>query len=89
MSESACPAASDAYSIRFVAALKSRSSGLSQPTHVHDRTLRGFFPSRRPHTLQVWDEGKNRSATMANLKGDVKVVTLDEILPYAFSDKDL
>ena len=38
---------------------------------------------------QVMGEFHINKIIMANLKGDVKVVTLDEILPYAFSDKDL
>ncbi len=38
---------------------------------------------------QVMAEFKIPKIIMANLKGDVKIVTLEEILPYAFSDKDL
>lgn len=38
---------------------------------------------------QVMSEFKIPKIIMANLKGDVKIVTLEEILPYAFSDKDL
>ena len=38
---------------------------------------------------QVMGEFHINKIIMANLKGDVKVVTLDELLPYAFPDKDL
>ena len=38
---------------------------------------------------QVMGEFKINRIIMANLKGDKKVVTLEEVLPFAFSDKDL
>ena len=38
---------------------------------------------------QVMGEFHINKIIMANLKGDVKVVTLDELLPSAFTDKDL
>lgn len=38
---------------------------------------------------QVMAEFHINRIIMANLKGDVKTVTLEEILPFAFSDKDL
>ena len=38
---------------------------------------------------QVMGEFKIPRIIMANLKGDKKVVTLEEILPFAFSEKDL
>lgn len=38
---------------------------------------------------QVISEFKINHIVMANLKGDTKVVTLAELLPFAFSDKDL
>lgn len=38
---------------------------------------------------QVISEFKINYIVMANLKGDTKVVTLAELLPFAFSDKDL
>ena len=38
---------------------------------------------------QVMGEFKIPRIIMANLKGDKKVVTLDEVLPFAFSEKDL
>ncbi len=38
---------------------------------------------------QVMAEFKIPKIIMTNLKGDIKVVTLEEILPFAFSDKDL
>lgn len=38
---------------------------------------------------QVMAEFKIPKIIMANLKGDTKIVTLEEILPFAFSDKDL
>ncbi len=39
--------------------------------------------------LQVIAEFKINKIIMANLKGDTKIVTLQEILPYSFSDEDL
>ena len=38
---------------------------------------------------QVMGEFHINKIIMANLKGDVKVATLEEILPFAFTDKDL
>ena len=38
---------------------------------------------------QVMGEFKIDKIIMANLKGDKKVVTLEEVLPFAFSEKDL
>ena len=38
---------------------------------------------------QVMGEFKINRIIMANLKGDKKVVTLEEVLPFAFSEKDL
>ncbi len=38
---------------------------------------------------QVMGEFKIPRIIMANLKGDKKVVTLEELLPFAFSEKDL
>lgn len=38
---------------------------------------------------QVISEFKIPYIIMANLKGDFKVITLRELLPYSFSDKDL
>lgn len=38
---------------------------------------------------QVMGEFKIPRIIMVNLKGDKKVVTLEEILPFAFSEKDL
>ena len=38
---------------------------------------------------QVIAEFKINKIIMANLKGDTKIVTLQELLPYSFSDKDL
>ncbi len=38
---------------------------------------------------QVMGEFHINKIIMANLKGDVKVATLEEILPFAFSEKDL
>ena len=38
---------------------------------------------------QVIAEFKINRIIMANLKGDIKVVNLEELLPFAFSDKDL
>lgn len=38
---------------------------------------------------QVMSEFKIPKIIMTNLKGNTKVVTLEEILPFAFSDKDL
>lgn len=38
---------------------------------------------------QVMAEFKISKIIMTNLKGNTKIVTLDEILPFAFSDKDL
>lgn len=38
---------------------------------------------------QVMAEFKIPKIIMTNLKGNTKIVTLDEILPFAFSDKDL
>ena len=38
---------------------------------------------------QVMAEFKIPKIIMTNLKGDTKVATLEEILPFAFSDKDL
>lgn len=38
---------------------------------------------------QVIAEFKINRIIMANLKGDIKVVNLDELLPFAFTDKDL
>lgn len=38
---------------------------------------------------QAMAEFRINKIIMANLKGDVKTVTLEEILPFAFSDKDL
>ena len=38
---------------------------------------------------QVIAEFKINKIIMANLNGDTKIVTLQEILPYSFSDKDL
>ena len=38
---------------------------------------------------QVMGEFHIDRIIMANLKGDVKVVTPEELLPFAFSDKDL
>lgn len=38
---------------------------------------------------QVMGEFRIPKVIMANLKGDVKVVTLEELLPYAFSEDDL
>lgn len=38
---------------------------------------------------QVMAEFKISKIIMTNLKGNTKIVTLNEILPFAFSDKDL
>ena len=38
---------------------------------------------------QVMAEFKIPKIIMTNLKGNTKIVTLEEILPFAFSDKDL
>ena len=38
---------------------------------------------------QVMGEFRIPKIIMANLKGDVKVVTLEELLPFAFSPEDL
>ena len=38
---------------------------------------------------QVMGEFKIDKIIMANLKGNKKVVTLEEVLPFAFSEKDL
>ena len=38
---------------------------------------------------QVMAEFRIPRIIMTNLKGNTKVVSLDELLPYAFSDKDL
>ena len=38
---------------------------------------------------QVIAEFKINKIIMANLKGDTKIVTLQELLPYSFSDEDL
>lgn len=38
---------------------------------------------------QVMGEFKINRIIMANLKGDKKIVTLEEVLPFAFSEKDL
>ena len=38
---------------------------------------------------QVIAEFKINKIIMTNLKGDTKIVTLQEILPYSFSDEDL
>lgn len=38
---------------------------------------------------QAISEFKVPRIIMANLKGDVKVVTLEELLPFAFSDEDM
>ena len=38
---------------------------------------------------QVMGEFHINRIIMANLKGDVKVVTLEEVLPFAFTEKDL
>ena len=38
---------------------------------------------------QVMAEFKIPKIIMTNLKGDTKIVTLEEILPFAFSEKDL
>lgn len=38
---------------------------------------------------QVMAEFKIQKIIMTNLKGNTKIVTLNEILPFAFSDKDL
>ena len=38
---------------------------------------------------QVMGEFHINRIIMANLKGDKKVATLEEVLPYAFSEKDL
>ena len=38
---------------------------------------------------QVMAEFKIPKIIMTNLKGDTKVATLEEVLPFAFSDKDL
>lgn len=38
---------------------------------------------------QVIAEFKISKIIMANLKGDTKIVTLQELLPYSFSDEDL
>lgn len=38
---------------------------------------------------QVMGEFHINKIIMANLKGDKKVVTLEEVLPFAFSEKDL
>ena len=38
---------------------------------------------------QVMAEFRIPRIIMTNLKGDTKVVSLEELLPYAFSDKDL
>ena len=38
---------------------------------------------------QVMGEFKIDKIIMANLKGDKKIVTFEEVLPFAFSEKDL
>ena len=38
---------------------------------------------------QVMAEFRIPKIIMANMKGDIEVVTLEELLPFAFSDKDL